>query len=253
MLGFCTASRGAMPIPSILSCSGDWHVQTEPLTETQRELVQDHLHLVRRHVQRYARRTRRPTREREIEDLYQEGCLGLIQAARTYDPASGIPFQSYAFMRIRHGVSLALHGRFTTIGMTMRQRFCRRKNADPSALPLPMVVSLECDPEDPASHPSDDPDEEATSAEAFRRRLESAVQRAGVVSNRRGRPDQAELIDSLIQNRLLIPDDEYKRSLRQIARETKSSYARVAACEQKLLARIRQIMKQQSLLSARNS
>ena len=40
----------------------------------------------------------------------------------------------------------------------------------------------------------------------------------------------------------MIPDDEHKTALRQIARETESSYARVADCEKRLVAEIARLL-----------
>ncbi len=46
----------------------------------------------------------------------------------------------------------------------------------------------------------------------------------------------------MVDDRLLIPDDEHKTPLRQIARETESSYARVADCEKRLIAEIARLL-----------
>ena len=41
------------------------------------------------------------------DDLFQEGCIGLVDAARTFDPARGVPFKAYARKRIRWAISKA--------------------------------------------------------------------------------------------------------------------------------------------------
>lgn len=46
-------------------------------------------------------------RRGEADDLFQEGCLGLLDAAKTFDPARGVPFKAYARKRIRWAVSKA--------------------------------------------------------------------------------------------------------------------------------------------------
>lgn len=213
---------------------------TSPLTEEQRRRVHDHLYLVTRHLHRFARRTGRPTRDRELEDLRQEGCLGLIQAARNWNPDSGIPFEAYAVKRIHHEVSLALKDKFSTVRLPAPRR--RGKCADPSVAPMPLVQNLEVDVVDRRSHAPDAPQPASESSPAFWERLESAVRRAGVVSDHRGRPDRADLLRAIIEHRLLIPDDRFKTPLRQLARQTSSSYGRVAACEKKLLARLKLLL-----------
>ena len=41
------------------------------------------------------------------EDLFQEGSIILLQCAREYDAARGIPFEAYATQRIRWGIAAA--------------------------------------------------------------------------------------------------------------------------------------------------
>jgi RNA polymerase sigma factor (sigma-70 family) len=41
------------------------------------------------------------------DDLFQEGCIGLVDAARTFDPSRGVPFKAYARKRIRWAISKA--------------------------------------------------------------------------------------------------------------------------------------------------
>jgi RNA polymerase sigma factor (sigma-70 family) len=40
----------------------------------------------------------------DLEDLIQEGYLGLIDAADKYDPALNVPFPAYAFYRVRGAI-----------------------------------------------------------------------------------------------------------------------------------------------------
>jgi RNA polymerase sigma factor for flagellar operon FliA len=37
----------------------------------------------------------------EIDDLLQAGMLGLVQASRTYDPSRGLPFEGFAYARVK--------------------------------------------------------------------------------------------------------------------------------------------------------
>jgi hypothetical protein len=76
----------------------------------------------------------------------------------------------------------------------------------------------------------------------LRAKYEQAVRQARDVIVRRNGPrgDREHLVRLLERERLLIPDDEVRRPLRQIARETGSSYGRVAECERHFSELIRQ-------------
>ena len=212
----------------------------EPLDARQALLVEDHLHLVRAHLRRHAPGGHPPKRDREADDLYQEGCLGLIQAARQYDPAGGIPFAAYALRRIHHAVSQALYERFSTVRIPMRAQIQNRRRSDHGAVETPVVLNLEEDPQTRASDPKTDPSGAETIATHIREKYVAAVQRAHrAARKKRGRRgDRGQLVDRLVENRLLVPDNDHKTPLRQIARETHSSYSRVAGCEKKLLKEV---------------
>lgn len=84
----------------------------DSLSTQQQQLVSDHLHMVESQVRSYVAPARSTRREREGDDLYQEGCLGLIRAAKRYDPSSDIPFGAYAKRRIHRAMSEALYEHF---------------------------------------------------------------------------------------------------------------------------------------------
>ena len=65
-------------------------------------LVEEHMGLVRAIAFRY-RDLGLP-----LEDLVQEGAIGLLGAVDNYDPARGTAFSTYAFWRIRAAVTHAL-------------------------------------------------------------------------------------------------------------------------------------------------
>lgn len=70
-------------------------------SETEEKLVQLYLPLVKTTVGRIAMTL--PAHV-EYDDLYSAGLVGLLQAIRNYDPASGNTFETYAKMRIRGAV-----------------------------------------------------------------------------------------------------------------------------------------------------
>lgn len=65
------------------------------------QLVRDHLDLVGRTV---AKVSARYPRHVDREELWNAGALGLVEAARRFNPDSGIPFERYAAIRIRGAI-----------------------------------------------------------------------------------------------------------------------------------------------------
>ena len=96
--------------------------QPEPLTEEQRRLVRENIGLVGVHLRRHLADLAVPRRDREGDDLFQEGCLGLVQAARRFDPEGGIAFPAYALPRIHKAVSKALYRKFATVRVPPKRR-----------------------------------------------------------------------------------------------------------------------------------
>ncbi len=212
----------------------------ERLDERQARLVEDHLHLVRSHLRRHVAQAQAPRRDREQVDLYQEGCLGLIQAAKRYDPDGGIPFGAFAARRIHQAVSRALYEGFTIMRVPMRTQRQQSRDCDDGAPKAPVVHSLEHDPQTRQPDARADPANQTTIASRIREKYEAAVRRArdSASANPGRRGDRRRLVECLVEGRLLVPDDERKTPLREIARETRSSYSRVAGCEKKLAVEI---------------
>src|SRR5262249_36173132 len=131
------------------------------MAQPQRDLVHQHLDLVRL----IARRVRRALARRvELEDLEAHETEGLLQAARRYDPRRGASFATFAGHRIRGAMYDAVRA---------QGRYTRREVAEhrtrvhvPAATPAP----------EPDALPSDEarPDEIALARER-RRRLAEAV------------------------------------------------------------------------------
>lgn len=65
---------------------------------SQQELVDDYAPLVKRIA--YHLMTRLPPTV-QVDDLIQSGMIGLLEAARNYDPSQGASFETYAGIRIR--------------------------------------------------------------------------------------------------------------------------------------------------------
>lgn len=231
------------------------NLDTQNLSAEQRKLVEDNLGLVAVHLRRNVRNLSVPRRDRERDDLFQEGCLGLIEAARRFDPARGIPFASFALIRIHHAISQALHTRFSAVAFPRRRK--ARKSADPAGAD---DAGDRADPERrPRVHqlsdeaglhlrdrrrPRSGDDDAPTVGDRLREKYERAVRLAADEASRSvsARGDRGSLVRVLTEERLLVPDEDSRRPLRQIARDTDSSFSRVTACEQRLHELIRRVL-----------
>ena len=65
------------------------------------DLIRDHIELVGQVV---ARVSARYPRHVDRQELWNAGALGLVEAAQRYDPATGIPFERYAAIRVRGAI-----------------------------------------------------------------------------------------------------------------------------------------------------
>ena len=71
----------------------------ERLTDEQRVRVEKNMGLVHVHLSRLVDLRAAATRDREVEDLFQEGMLGLVRAAMTFDPELHGHFVPFALHR----------------------------------------------------------------------------------------------------------------------------------------------------------
>lgn len=225
------------------------------LTDEQRRLVGDNIGLVGVHLHRSLGSLAHPKRDREWEDLFQEGCLGLMQAAATFAEKrrqgrldGGIPFAAFALPRIHNAVSRALQTKFSTVHVPLDRReagvadsHAPARRTEPTR---PSVHSMSDEMErrltDRRRHDPGDPPGE-TVGDRLRAKYERAVQAAvgtvGKGPSRRG--DRDKLARVIADERFLIPDEWSRTALRRIARQTNSSYARVAQCDKRLGSEIR--------------
>lgn len=217
------------------------------LTGEQRRLVRENLGLVGVHLRRYLGDLSQPRRDREWDDLFQEGCLGLIQAVVRFREERGIPFAAFALPRIHNAVSRALQTKFATVHVPAARHSTPgaiSPGAEPhEAVNRPRVQSLSDEVERNLPDRRHDLHEHVGETigdrlrDKYERAVHAAVADVGSGPSRRG--DRDRLAGVLAAERFLVPGEESRTALRQIARETKSSYARVAQCDKKLAGAIR--------------
>ena len=217
-----------------------------PLTVEQRALVEANLGLVALHIRRNVRNLGAPRSYRDFEDLFQEGCCGLIHAARSFDPVRGIPFPAYALPRIHTAVSTALHGNASLVKVPRRRRARKSGNhANSEAAPeVPRVYAFEDNPADGRPRGPEPTAGQNTIGERLRDKYDVAVdvasRSAGWRKSRRA--DRQELVGRLVEHRFRVAEPEAKTALREIARETGSSYSRVLQCERRLKQGVRRAL-----------
>jgi hypothetical protein len=267
------------------------------LTLEQQELVARHIRLVYVHLNRRVPTPDSPHREREYDDLFQEGCYGLMQAAVRYGQVQpAMSFAAYAIPRIRRAVHAAIFEAFTTVrlprgsgerrpalamqGSDVLDKIealggCKRLNGAPASSETRSASmgpswTAECENGRAAGERSGTAGAEecgpgdrelcglgcgeacgATGEEvcgaiseafshAVRRRFEAVVADTLIDLRERrwrGRNPTA-IMARMAYERLLIPEENGRTALRQIAREAGVSSGRAAAYERKLLAAV---------------
>lgn len=218
---------------------GPTETQLATLSASQRALVRNNVGLVTVHLRRFVRGASIVRYTRARDDLFQEGCVGLIRAALDYRADRGIPFAAFALPRIRKAISRALLAAVDP----------RPANPDASGEEGELVARWEDDEKTRrrkrrggrrlrhADRQRPDADYTGTTiGDRLREKYERAVQRAAdfVEQGAASRDDRPALVRELTRERFLVPDDEERRSFRDIARRTRSSFGRVLQCDRRL-------------------
>ncbi len=228
------------------------------LTDEQRRLVRDNVGLVAVHLRRHVVKRGHPKWEREWDELFQEGCLGLIRAASAFRAERGIPFAAFALPRIHNAVSRAIQTKYSTIYVPpqrAKQTSRRLPHSDAASIGIrrdeeartPKIFEISVNLADGATdrqRPDVAQSRYPTVGERLREKYERAVKEAAqTLSSRTSkRGDRERLVRALVEERFLVPEESSRRPLRHIARDTRSSYGRVADCDKQLNVEIRRTL-----------
>lgn len=219
-----------------------------------RALVERHLKLVRLHLARRVSLPRQARRSREAEDLFQEGCVGLIRAAMKHDPRRHGPFEPFALARIRGAVHRAIYEKFATVhvpvGAAKRDgglpgdpgvggaRPMRRIDLDLSSCPAGCRGRRDDEGDDAA--PADASDAVGRHLrDKHRIALAVAVDRVEAQCRRR---DVRPVLRALAEERLAILHEDGRTPLREIARRFGASTGRVTAWQRALDSEVRKML-----------
>lgn len=213
---------------------------TGRLTEPQQQLVEDHLGLVAMHLRNRVPTPRLPHRQREYDDLYQEGCLALLEAALRYRATRDGAFVPYALLRIRRSIHDALLDQFSVVKVPVRaMKQAMRKDSHVQWAPLP-TVSL---PDRPLRSPTArDPSAPQGPClrhllrEQFERAVYRAIKYLHTLEWRHRNP--CDVMERLARERLLIAREAERTPLRRIARDHSVSSSRAVAYEKQLLSAV---------------
>jgi hypothetical protein len=236
------------------------------LTEEQRQLVAKNMGLVNVHIRRFVALPRSASREREYEDIFQEGCLALMEAARTHNPAAHGPFAAYAIPKIHHAISIALYEHFSTVRVPAKAikrarrrvrvgRALQRHRPEPALIrthaftdeSLDNAVGTEVRHQPGSTtRPVGRPwrPERPTVRVRLREKYEAAVRTAAerLSGGLRGRDDRDALIKRFVEERFLVPDPNARTPKRQLARDFRCSIGRIESCEDSMVAAIRSLL-----------
>lgn len=102
------ATAGALPIELSVHGSSPRDLRLEGRLEARNRLVEEHQPLVVRIARRALRYARSIGARAELDDLVGLAQEGLVRAAESFDPAKGVPFEPYAWLRAMGHIKDAL-------------------------------------------------------------------------------------------------------------------------------------------------
>ncbi len=238
------------------------------LSTRQRKLVEDNLPLVHLTLGRLRRQLRLNLPGRETRELFQEGCLALIEAVRSHDPSRHGAFPCFAIARIHFAVSSYARENSHLIRVpfiTQRRRRLLGKGGsserhNPDRLPLVIPFNEKsCLPRHGKIGPAEMEHSSArldapTIGELIRERYDAALIRV-VTEMKLGQPptkekQEARLLDRCAEERWTVPEPEEQTSIREMARGVGCSPTKIARRESCFRKRLAEVMSKDATYAA---
>lgn len=221
-------------------------VHLDALSNSQRDLVESHLPLVQHTLNRHRHLVRSG---RDAAELFQEGCLALIESVRNHDPQRHGHFAAFAMARMHFALSKFVHENDSAVRVpfiTQRRKRAAAvaaNNRPPSAksgAPLPVVQRL-ADYETAApqvSGPNASPI--VRIGELIRERLDENMKHVihDLKASPRCAPGTRDVVELCARERWRIPEPEARTSIRKLAKELDCSVGRITHCEERYRKRM---------------
>jgi RNA polymerase primary sigma factor len=186
-----------------------------------RRMIQGNLRLVIRVAGKYSKMTNRIT----MQDLIQEGNIGLIRAAEMFDPSRGYKFSTYAYWWIKQGIMRASQ---------MQDRMIKLPSGAPDALRKIKFFSLDYQKEHGRVPTLQECAEVVgLQPETVRAYLASAIDAGSLDAKAKHKEDDASSIIDLIASDDERPEDELLLDTQIEA--VRQALPRISAKAQKLL------------------
>ncbi len=231
-------------------------ISLDALSARQRRVVERNLPLVHLTLNRHAGLCRRQRAGRERVELFQEGCLALMDAVRNHDPSSHGVFAAFAMARIHFAVSRFVHEHESNIRIpyiTQRRRRKRQGSAtsdrhQPDA--LPRVVN---EPDDGGTSRGGQPRDRrrpdvppgvVTIGDRIRDcfdRASSAVV-SEMESTPRCGPGHRDVVRRCAQERWNIPEPDSRMPIRRLAEAMACSVGRITHCEERFKKKVAAVL-----------
>lgn len=168
----------------------------------------------------------------DVEDLFQQGSIGLARAARSFDPARGAAFSTYAVFWIRAEIERQIDNVAGTVRVPVGEQHRRRQRGDPRVRPICRYLNAPCqggDPEETWLDSLTDPDASDLDELLDRRRAASRLEELY---------DAAQLTP---RERLVLDLRSGGRSLSEVAGHVGVSRERIRQIEAEALDRLRRV------------
>ncbi len=224
----------------------DDSIPLEVLSDQQRAVVEAHLPLVQHTLRRHRHLIRR-CGNREAHELFQEGCLALIEAVRNHNAKTHGHFAPYAIARIHFAISRYVHENEAPVRIpfiTQRRRRSKGLSACANAhtgAPLPIAQRLgDATVPPPRRALESEGPNPLRIGDLISERLDAAMRQVVDDMKRAPRcaPGTREVIERCAQERWRIPEPEAKTSIRKLAKALDCSVGRITHCEERFRQRM---------------